>query len=526
MRLSKIPDEDFEDNKNGTFDVSFEQQFTANIDRWNSDELCFFTFENVTGLATCLDVPLEVHSICKSRFCLPLCCEKTKISSLSQNKTIKDCNKPTNYKNPKWINLSVSNDDGKDKESPYYLTHNLNDQCTEFKYIDADEDHLDYEKTPNGYYLKMDDGMRRFTDHCIAQYEDESGSRSFKIRLCKNHEWYIILNKNIGPALSAISVFVLLITFAIVWYNDRFKIQGSLRLFLLASNILFFLLISMKSDFKSISLNHKNFCTFIAFATQFAYNSIMCWVSVLAYDIWRQFKFAKVSNKSNKRNVLGFLTPKFRPYLLFSLIIPLTITILTIILSNLPEGYSTSYTQPELGNGRCFFSGKSYYLYRVMPSGLIFTVALVFMFMFIHIYLWSGMYKKQYVKKGDEAENAGKIFKAKVVVRAVVLMGMVWVVELVSNFISLSHGALSTTTLAWDSFATPISCLNGLWLSLAILANTSEIRKMKRNYQKFMNRNAPKNQKGKKTKEIMTVEPTRETNDIKTDADESNICQF
>ena len=96
------------------------------------------------------------------------------------------------------------------------------------------------------------------------------------------------------------------------------------------------------------------------------------------------------------------------------------------------------------------------------------------------------MYKEQYVKKGDGAENAGKIFKAKVVVRAVVLMGMVWVVDLVSNFISLSHGALSTTTLAWDSFATPICCLNGLLLSLAILANTSEIRKMKKNYQKLI----------------------------------------
>ena len=42
-------------------------------------------------------------------------------------------------------------------------------------------------------------------------------------------------------------------------------------------------------------------------------------------------------------------------------------------------------------------------------------------------------------------------------------------------------------------------------------------------YQKFMNWNAPKDQKGKKTKEIMTVEPTRETDDIKTDADESNM---
>ena len=109
------------------------------------------------------------------------------------------------------------------------------------------------------------------------------------------------------------------------------------------------------------------------------------------------------------------------------------------------------------------------------------------------------------------------------VIRAIVLMGLVWVVDLVSNFISLSHGALSTTALAWDSLATPISCLNGLWLSLAILANTSEIRKMKKNYQKFKNWNAPKNQTGKKSKEIMTVEATRETNDIKTDANESNM---
>ena len=44
------------------------------------------------------------------------------------------------------------------------------------------------------------------------------------------------------------------------------------------------------------------------------------------------------------------------------------------------------------------------------------------------------------------------------------------------------------------------------------------------NYQKIMNWKAPKNQKGKKTEELMTVEPTRETNDIKTDADESNMC--
>ena len=480
--INDLSENKFIVNKNGSFDVIVEHQFTAKNVTWNSEEVCFSHHKWGTFLLSCIEVSHDLDKACKSRLCLPLCCGKNDVIANPQD--AKNCQKPVDSINPRWFNVSVSNDDGdlfpienlKGKESPYYVVHPLKSQCgDEFEYIDPDEDSLIYENITDGYFLRLETGLIRTIDHCIAQYGNKSDTRSLKIRKCKNLEWSEVLHKIVGPLLSAISALFLTIALVIVWNKERFKVHGALKLLLLLSYLFFFLLISLKPLFDSISYHNPKFCTFIAYATQYAYNSIMCWVGVLAFDVWKKFsKIERPESTLSKKKTLGFFKPKFRNYFLYSLAIPTIITIVTIVLSRVPG----DHTKAELNQGWCLFSGHAFILYRFLPSGLIFLIPLIFMALFTHMFC-CGLWSTQYVNKGNEVKAAGKIHKFQIVLRAVIVMGVCWMIDLISNVIGKYYPPFSTTNLVWQSLLDPISYLNGVWLFIATTVYKSEIMKMR-----------------------------------------------
>ena len=141
------------------------------------------------------------------------------------------------------------------------------------------------------------------------------------------------------------------------------------------SNIFLFILISLKPHFSSFYETSPNFCIFIAFAAQFAYNSVMCWISVMAFDIWKAFsKFEGRKPNLNKQKTLGIFKPKFRRYFLYSLTIPAIISIITITLFSIPDDSFNHGAMPKLEEGLCFFSGFTFVIYRLLPSGMIFII--------------------------------------------------------------------------------------------------------------------------------------------------------
>ena len=273
----------------------------------------------------------------------------------------------------------------------------------------------------------------------------------------------------------------------------------------------------MKPHFSSFYETRPNFCIFIAFAAQFAYNSVMCWISVLAFDIWKAFsKFERRKAQLNKQKTLGIFKPKFRGYFLYSLTIPAIISIITVTLFSIPDDSFNHGAMPKLEEGLCLFSDFTFVIYRLLPSGMIMLIAVLFMSLFAYSYCCGTWY----IKKGDGVETAGMMNKAKIVTRAVVLMGFIWAIDLTINVVTYTYGPKSYTNLTLQWLFAPISYLNGLWLTIAIIAHKSDIEKIKKfvvqKYTKLTAKSPQENEPGPQLIEMASMDDDATTIDLTT----------
>ena len=499
--VSKIPEEDFIVDENGEFYIKAAHKFTYLVDQWSTNELCFSTLSHegkqVVVFATCIDVPPDeqLSASCHSRPCINLCCGKENVSTLTNPfDSEKECQYPKRkpLKSPFIMNISANKDIGKHKmehpgfkTSQLYLPYDLSNTCKEFLYSDIESQSLSHERLGDIMYLRLGDDLIKSNHYCIAQYEDHNGDESsnvlLKIRTCKNQKWHTVLYKVIGPILSSISVFSLVLAILNVWIKDRFKVHGAFKLCLLASDMILYLILSLTHHFHSIAINYPYFCNFLALAAQFAYISAMCWGSVLAFDIWRQFSTIKRQKNLTTKKKLGFCKPKFRRYIVFPFAITTINTTLTIMLPYLFD-YLGGHGISALRQSKdwCLFSGMAHWYHMILPSGLIFMITLVFTSLFIHSYcfgIWS-------FNKNAEIPTAEKTEKVKVVMRAVVIMGLVWMVDLINAAYvkSFNYGNFSDTSLILQSCLNWINYLNGLWLAIAIMSHRYDINEARKKF--------------------------------------------
>ena len=126
-----------------------------------------------------------------------------------------------------------------------------------------------------------------------------------------------------------------------------------------------------------------------------------------------------------------------------------------------------------------------------------------------------GLWSTQYVNKGGEVKAAGKIHKFQIVLRAVIVMGVCWMIDLISNVIGKSYPTFSTTNLVWQSLLDPISYLNGVWLFIATTVYKSEIMKMRakvsRKYQEFKKKGVTENVSDPEPVQMHTMEEDEQT---------------
>ena len=115
---------------------------------------------------------------------------------------------------------------------------------------------------------------------------------------------------------------------------------------------------------------------------------------------------------------------------------------------------------------------------------------------------------------------AGKMNKAKIVTRSVVLMGFIWTVDLTINAVAETYGSKSYINLTLQWLMAPIAYLNGLWLTIAIIAHKSDIRKMKKlivqKHSTFKSKNSQEKLPGPEVIEMSSKEDDAPTDDLTT----------
>ena len=128
----------------------------------------------------------------------------------------------------------------------------------------------------------------------------------------------------------------------------------------------------------------------------------------------------------------------------------------------------------------CLFSGMAHWYHMILPGGMILMITLVFTCLFIHSYCF-GIWN---FNKSAGVPTAEKREKMKVVMRAVVIMGLVWIVDLINAVYvkSLNYGNFSDTSLTLQSCLNWINYLNGLWLAIAIVGHRFDINEAKKEF--------------------------------------------
>ena len=486
--------------KNGTYflwNYNFEE---IKNDHFGAENSCLERkFISGQGFETVLvGCKTKIDEVCKTKVCVPMCCGNINVYPIDINGTIGgECERPKDVKKIPWLHdeqiVELSEDDGMDQEVISdvlyaYPENDLTGNCLmngndEFVYtniIPRENKTLVYHRIDGSFELALNDDFLKPTEYCVAQYEQKTQNstteRIVKVRICKNKYWFRTMHTQIGPVLCCISMIFLIIAIIYEWINNRYKAHGAIRICLSFCALSLFFLYAIKPLFPTLVLHQPALCTFIGLTAQFMYLSIMCWVTVLSFDIWKTFsKFETKRSALSKRKTLGFCNEKFKRYALICISVPSFMTIVTTTMMFLPMNMTKNLVIPVIGTGTCLLGSVDFGYYGLLPAGLLFILPLTFCCLFAREYCCGVWYEK----KDDQVVTSGMKQKARIVVRVVVLTGIIWVIDIVSGILAVTYGGQHDISLTFASAFDWISYLNGVWLSLAITVHTPCMKKTK-----------------------------------------------
>ena len=494
-KLRIIPESNFKRADNGKLTVWKYNSYELKWENFGIENSCYerlITKDHKisTFLLTCGS---RVKEECKRKLCIPICCGTNDV--LHYHKGDDDdfrCRKPLRKHSIKNLSVSIKKY-GKNESIPmnevsfFYLKYNLKESCNideqnPFTYKEVDN--LQFVASQNGFRMKLLGEYLHYSEFCIARYEgflDENETeyhRSLKIRRCKNREWQKNLHGKIGPILSGVSILFLLIALIYVWIKDRNKIQGAIKICFLLSSIIFSCLNATKSAHRKLIAFWPKLCTTIGFARQFTYLLVMCWISVLSYDVWLTFrKIRAPKNILIKRNVAGFKHKRFKGYFLFATSFPSIVVIFTGLMNFCFPNTSFYVVRPDIGEKNCGPSGGlKMILYFHVPAAVILLISLAFFLMFtynFHFGIWTQ-------EKTTTAITSDLKEKTKICVALFILTGGLWTVDFATAFLQLSYETADSKYLLASSILDWITYLNGFFVCLAIIINSKAFKKIQK----------------------------------------------
>ena len=118
--------------------------------------------------------------------------------------------------------------------------------------------------------------------------------------------------------------------------------------------IFYLTLTVVKFASRELVQNYPHTCVFSGFVIQYSYMSALFWLNSMGYFMWTQFrKLTPVYNQGGGRWQLGIFDAKFKWHALYSWGCPLVVTIITIIIQNLPEHLTENIITPRIGVTAC-----------------------------------------------------------------------------------------------------------------------------------------------------------------------------
>lgn len=170
---------------------------------------------------------------------------------------------------------------------------------------------------------------------------------------------------------------------------------------------------------KSLIL-HEAVCNLVASCIHFFFLSAFFWLNTMCFNIWWTFRDFRPSSLERNQELI-----RLRLYSAYAWGIPLLIVTIAACVNLIPE---SSLLRPGFGETYCWFSGErlSIFAYFFGPVGILLTINIMLFVSTTH-QLTCGLWKRDDVKSTTEKTALGKVC-----LKLVVVMGVTWIVDVIS----------------------------------------------------------------------------------------------
>ncbi|XP_050545730.1 probable G-protein coupled receptor Mth-like 1 [Daktulosphaira vitifoliae] len=170
------------------------------------------------------------------------------------------------------------------------------------------------------------------------------------------------------------------------------------------------------------SLYRGPFCVFTAIVMHFVFLAAFFWLNTMCFNIWWTFRDLRPANLDKGQEAC-----RFRLYQLYAWGVPFVIATLAAVIDRIPPDQYISLVRPKFGEHRCWFYGDADLLsYFYGPIGILLMMNLT-LFAATARELTCGLWRTEVVKSTSERATLGRVC-----LKLVIVMGITWVVDVVS----------------------------------------------------------------------------------------------
>ncbi|CCU55913.1 unknown similar to AMEV261 [Choristoneura rosaceana entomopoxvirus 'L'] len=260
--------------------------------------------------------------------------------------------------------------------------------------------------------------------YCVDYYEDKESVWIIPDDESGSIKYHIIITE----IITCVFLFITFIIFLIV---DEYKKHFGKLLMVYIFNLFmaFSLLISMQLlDFE------ESECIIISSMIYFFLISSFTWLNVISFNVWKN-----ITNYNNNR-VLEYL---------YGIIIPISMTILLIILNEIDMKDYPWIITPQIPQMGCFLTDGQQFIYLYIPLLILIFINVIFYILTI-------------INLKHNKVHYNYTF-TKIIIKLTIIMGLNWIFEILS-FIFPDYKIWNITDI--------FNCLIGLWLFIILICET------------------------------------------------------
>ncbi|XP_075220820.1 putative G-protein coupled receptor Mth-like 1 [Lycorma delicatula] len=170
-------------------------------------------------------------------------------------------------------------------------------------------------------------------------------------------------------------------------------------------------------------------CVTLAISMHFLFLAAFFWLNTMCFNIWWTFRDLRPTSLDKGQEVC-----RLRMYQLYAWGGPLLIAGIAAIMDTLPDDAHPGLIRPKFGEERCWFYGDAeIFSYFFGPIGILLLLNMT-LFVATARELTCGLWKTEVVKSNTERATLGRVC-----IKLVVVMGITWVVDVISWVVGGPH---------------------------------------------------------------------------------------